>query len=422
MHPMSWMGVLLGCICLFGQTLSVLPYDTLEIQRADSVQIDTTLGLDADPQIQWLRELAAEASTPPETEQTFTRRVFLQGSRNLRAFNPEVSVTVDMLATLQEHREEETPEDHGAAPGNGFHFRLLDIHLQSSLDPYSVAKAILSFRPEEGFTVEEAYVVWQNLLPSGRITLGKFRQQFGKINRWHQHMLDQAFLPPVHQAFLGEEGLNQTGVSVDWILPSLWATTHEISVQITNTENELLFPGNGWRFPSWLFHIKNYFEFSPATYLEIGLSGLTGPTENASNRFVPGRDWTSLLGMDITISWSPPQQALYREWIWRAEILYLKKSVTSGSVLHRWGGYSYTQFRLSRRSLLGLRVDAVQPVAIGEEPAFQWQLVPYWTFWQSEYVFLRLEYQRPLGRWGHRDQRLLLQVDWSFGPHKHEKY
>jgi hypothetical protein len=57
--------------------------------------------------------------------------------------------------------------------------------------------------------------------------------------------------------------------------------------------------------------------------------------------------------------------------------------------------------------------------------------VPYITFWQSEFVYLRLEYQHgeripyvafdetPARR---TDNRVLFQIDFAAGPHKHEKY
>jgi hypothetical protein len=60
-----------------------------------------------------------------------------------------------------------------------------------------------------------------------------------------------------------------------------------------------------------------------------------------------------------------------------------------------------------------------------------WDVVPYITLWQSEFVYLRLEYrhgqqlpyERPDGSLGLRtDNRVVIQVDWAAGPHKHERY
>ena len=52
-----------------------------------------------------------------------------------------------------------------------------------------------------------------------------------------------------------------------------------------------------------------------------------------------------------------------------------------------------------------------------------WGLVPYVTWWQSEWVRLRGEYQRleddlvP-----DAEHRFLIQATWAAGPHKHETY
>ena len=50
-------------------------------------------------------------------------------------------------------------------------------------------------------------------------------------------------------------------------------------------------------------------------------------------------------------------------------------------------------------------------------------LVPYLTWWQSEFVRIRAELQR-LEEDLHEgaDHRFLLQVTWAAGPHKHETY
>jgi hypothetical protein len=62
-------------------------------------------------------------------------------------------------------------------------------------------------------------------------------------------------------------------------------------------------------------------------------------------------------------------------------------------------------------------------------------VVPYITFWQSEFVYVRLEYSHGeeipyfepdgtlYGTLARRvDNRVLLQIDFAAGPHKHEKY
>ena len=50
------------------------------------------------------------------------------------------------------------------------------------------------------------------------------------------------------------------------------------------------------------------------------------------------------------------------------------------------------------------------------------QLVPSLTMWQSEWVFLRVQYQWSRVANATADHQLALQAVWAIGPHKHETY
>jgi hypothetical protein len=52
---------------------------------------------------------------------------------------------------------------------------------------------------------------------------------------------------------------------------------------------------------------------------------------------------------------------------------------------------------------------------------------PYLTWWQSEFVRLRLQYQHVsrdfLASWGNDDDdKVWFQITFAAGPHKHESY
>ena len=83
------------------------------------------------------------------------------------------------------------------------------------------------------------------------------------------------------------------------------------------------------------------------------------------------------------------------------------------------GVWSMTEVRLGRQWLVGARSDWVEnPEDTGETA---WLVSPTLTWWQSEYVRLRMEYDL-LGRGTGNDGQLLVQVTFAMGPHKHEKY
>jgi hypothetical protein len=371
------------------------------------------------------QEIGPTDSAPkPSTQESFQ-----SGARALQGFNPEISVVADMLLSGYLNKDGYRASDEGIER-SGFSFRSFELSLQANLDPYSFAKFVLA--AEDGETgLEEGYVRWVGLIPRTSILLGRFKQQLGVINRWHQHAFDQIDRPLVHSKFLGEEGLTGTGVSLQILPPPLWADAQELTVQVTNGENEALYSGEFFSLPSVLAHLKNYWDLSPSTYLELGLSGLAGLNnkrgyidETAGTVLDESRRYTVLGAADLSISWAPVGQAKYRGVTSRSEILYLRKQIdnagtrASGDAL---GGYTYLDIRTGPRSFVGARFDLGQNFGVDDHSWF-WQASPYLTFWQSEFVFLRLQYGASKESSDELAHKVMLQVDWSAGPHKHDKY
>lgn len=85
------------------------------------------------------------------------------------------------------------------------------------------------------------------------------------------------------------------------------------------------------------------------------------------------------------------------------------------------GFWTAAEMRLSQSWLVGARFDRTENPEEPEETA--WLVSPTLTWWQSEYVRLRLEYDL-LGRsfLASDEGRLLLQVTFAMGPHRHETY
>jgi hypothetical protein len=234
-------------------------------------------------------------------------------------------------------------------------------------------------------------------------------------------------------------------------MPPIIAQANELTIEVTNAENQELFAGKFFSVPSVMAHLKNYYDFSDNTYLELGLSGLwgtnnkrgyvTGPPGNEQLDDEPWRH-TAVAGVDLTVHWQPLERAKYRSFTWRSEGYFAwKQTATDPDLVTRgtaeadgeriaWGAYSYLDYQLGTRWFAGVRGDLALPLerAIDE---LAWDVVPYLTFWQSEFVYLRLEYQHR-ERFPHQclngamaqqgDDRVMLQIDWAAGPHKHEKY
>ena len=85
------------------------------------------------------------------------------------------------------------------------------------------------------------------------------------------------------------------------------------------------------------------------------------------------------------------------------------------------GLWSISEIRLNQSWLAGARFDWTENPQDTDQSA--WLFSPTLTWWQSEFVRLRMEYDL-MGRsfMDSQEGRLLLQVTFAMGPHKHESY
>ncbi|MBI2615835.1 MAG: hypothetical protein HYW52_09210 [Gemmatimonadetes bacterium] len=276
-------------------------------------------------------------------------------SRNLNRLNPEISVTGDVRLNAT---SEEPASDN-------VDVREFEFSFQSALDPYSSTKIFASY--EEGaFTVEEAYAYWTGLPASLRIDVGRFRQQVGELNRWHQHALPQSEYPIVLHRFFGEDGLIGDGVALYWMAPvgggALGA--HELWGQATLANNEALF-GGGNRV-ALLGHLNNFWQLSRSTFFQVGGTAIYGENPDSSLK-------TRVFGVDARISWRPPERALYPNFTLRGEGYRLTQDVAGTSTTHH-GAYLSAEYQLSRRLFAGARYDYVESLTVGGE--HEWAIVP----------------------------------------------
>jgi hypothetical protein len=395
----------------------------------------------AEDELQRLLDKAEQAANAPPEEPQPEDRVFVAGSRSLQATNPEISVSGEIVAGLTINDDIQD----GNPVGTGFPLRALSLHIQSVLDPYSTTKIAVAILPdpEEPIALEEMYITWYGLVPSLSLSVGRFRQQFGVVNRWHEHDLDQVDHPLAMRQVIGDEGFAGDGLSLRWFMPKLWAHANELTLDVVDGNNELLYSGERFAVPAFTGHLKNYWDLSPATYLELGLSGALGwnnpiardetreeattrgadPDANDYEALSVDDGWSKTVaaGANLTLFWNPPQKAKYRSFTWRSEFYYVQKEDVLAQWTRAWGVYSYVQVQPAASWFLGVRGDVAHPLVPAVENLV-WDVVPYITWWQSEFVFLRLEYGFTHGLTPNPDHRIAFQVSWAAGPHKHERY
>ncbi len=361
------------------------------------------------------------------------RTIFRSGQRSLQLLNPELSVTFDSL--VQGFFAEGGHHPTNPNLRSGFNFRMAGVHMQANLDPFSLTKIAFAVTPK-GVGFGEAYIVWNNVFPSVSVTLGAFRQTFGLVNRWHMPSLDQTFYPLALMTIFGPGGLRQTGLSINWLMPKLWAHANELTIQITNGENGKVFSGAFFSIPTALMRLKNYYDLSESSYIDIGLTGMFGfnnafgkPTGQEDKK-LEDEDLrkTILAAVDITFKWNPLKQQRYKEFLWRTEFYFGQKEVPSqkkaGEILNTtaMGGYSYIQYRFNEAFIAGFIFEIAQPFAQEIGKMMTWQLSPYISFWQSPWVRMRLSYYMKMPPTQKAEHSVFLQFVWSAGPHKHERY
>ncbi len=375
-----------------------------------------------------------ESQTPPE------KREFEAGNLGLQSENPEISVVGDFLWKLQSIDKQRNNSDAL--------FRILGVHYESYLDPYTKFKGTAPVLENDSM-LGEAYITRFGAGKNLNITLGRFRQQFGVINRWHQAGLDFAEFPLAMRRVLGDGGLNQNGVSFDWQLGNAGKETQELTLQLTEASNPRLFGANTKGLPAVMAHFKSFRDIDVNRYREIGITAMAGANDNwnvnQAGKVVQFDETrpTYAFGLDYTYLWEPADNMRYRNFLWRTELYGTRKEILrpdngKKDALTAFGGYTNLQWKLNREFETGIRLDYFQPdskdyavsgnlnlaplALAGDDPS-EWQVCPYITWYQSPWVHYRLEFDYRAGHnFGPDEKRLILQCVWAAGPHKHERY
>jgi len=342
---------------------------------------------------------AAAAGAPVTTDTTAPPTQFVSRQRNQSAMNPEISATGDVQFAAQSDIQ-----------GLDLQLAEVEVALQATLDPYSATKIFLTWGADE-IGVEEAYIYWTGLPGRFRGDIGKFRMPVGDLNRWHRHALPTTNYPLVYQAFLGPDGLSGVGASLYTVLPiSIAKGTSEIFLQGAAIESQAL--NDLGHQPAVLGRLQNFWQLSRSTYMQIGFTGI-GAQNGDSNLT------SNLLGADFRFTIRPPEAGTRKDITFRAEGYRLQR-LSDAPTTTRYGMFSGLDWRLSQRWVVGGRYDFVE-APFGPDDSV-WRATGVVTWWQSEFVYLRLQaFRNHLDSTGSLDN-LTLQVVWALGPHKHETY
>ncbi len=339
--------------------------------------------------------------------------------RVAQSANPEIGVVADMLGQLSESSQD----------GNGndkLSVREIELVFGSAIDPYSRFDSTITFSDFENPDIEEAYITHWGLPGEIKARLGRMRPKIGKASSVHGDILDTVDEPLVVSEYLGKEGLFRTGLELSGFLPVPWTSvTHEWTVGTMEGgvgEGGALF-GETRRRPSFYAHVKNFWDVSDSTNLELGTTYLVG-SKDADARFE-----VNAIGLDGTlVHYITPSNKLK----WQNEA-YLQDRKESFSIAadgtrtdfnkNPWGLYSLLDYRVSPRIGVGGRFDFVEPVDLNPVTKARnadtaWS--GYVTFYQSEFSRWRLQYRHTNFAAGGDDNAVFAQGTIAIGVHKHQ--
>ncbi|RMG27102.1 MAG: hypothetical protein D6732_20525, partial [Methanobacteriota archaeon] len=244
-------------------------------------------------------------------------------SRRSAILNPQISVVGTFFAAVTENPAVVKSRNLGLSEA--------EMALRAYVDPYSRADFYIAFgrEVEDPFVgpdsalagsgefepeLEEAYFTTLSLPFGLQLKGGKFRSQFGKINSLHPHALNYLDLPRMYINFLGEEGFTDAGVALSWLIPNPLNFFQELTVEVlSGTVDSPSFNPEGNKL-LYSAHLKNFFDLTENSTLELGFSGITGANDPVGHRTILG-------GIDLIYKWKPLRRNRYKSFEWTTEAL-----------------------------------------------------------------------------------------------------
>lgn len=325
---MKWKNIFYGLIIL--STIFVTSVSQAQVPT-DSTAADSALLKQIEQQMQGANQGAQQP----------------QQTRSSLSFNPDIGVIGDFQASYLSKGKRNFDA----------YLNETELSLQAAVDPYIRADFFLSFSRDPvtrkyGVEVEEGYLTTLSLPAKLQLKAGKFREAVGRINTTHPHALPFIDLPNAYVNYFGDEGLNDEGLSLSWLVPNK-KFYQELIFQATSGQSESpsFFRGDNSRF-IYLGHLKNFFTLSDNSTLELGLTGITGPNDSSRT--------TSIAAADLTFKWKPVQMNTYKSVTWQSEFYYGHANLLDNFFINSFGLYSFLQYQLAKRWFLTGRYDYAQ--------------------------------------------------------------
>ncbi len=357
-----------------------------------------------------------------------SRSAATQTLRIPASFNPDFAVVGDFVGSLSTNK---------ANPArNRFDIREVELDLRAAVDPRADGVVVLPFSRDvsdpvffdratangavdSSFDIEEAYIFLHDFgVPNLTAKLGRFHLRFGRWNLLHKHdwmTTDNNFMS---QSFLGAESLNDSGLSLSYVIPPKLIGNQyvEVIAEIISGEgaagNPVLNNDALVHSPALNLHALWNHDIADNWNLEVGGSWLNAKHNNDDHQHV------NLFGVDTTLIHTD-HTGKFNNQVFQFEGIYGAVDSARHDLQHSLGAFFIAQQQLNRDIYGGLRLDWTQNAL--DQHKEVWGVSPYVSWYWSEFLRFRVEYQHKQGDTPHEDT-LYFQCTFIFGAHPPHPY
>jgi len=331
------------------------------------------------------------------------------------AFLPSIALIGNMSAVGRNIPNEEyenlsipgfytTPDEIPFNEKRGFNLNYGELEIFSTVGPYLDMFSAFHIA-KDGLEIGELYATTRTMPYGLRLRGGKYKSEFGRINKKHQHAWSFSNTPLVFDAFFGPEGLGDEGLQLQWVAPTDFYLM--AGVEAMQGSNELSF-GDTDGVNLMVSYLKSSFDLSDMTTVLAGITYMQGKD---------GFGDTRIYGADLTLKSNFDS---YSGLKWQNELLYRKKPLEGGTVAEQAGLYSELIYDHNQNWSGGIRYDTIfknipdEPEALDRYTA----MVMYKPF---EFTKLRLQYSYDKSKYFNGEQKnvqeILLDLTFEAGAH-----
>jgi hypothetical protein len=352
-------------------------------------------------------------------------------ARPAATFNPDIAVITDFFGSWSSRRSNDAY--------NRFDIREVELDIRAAVDPRADGVVILAFErdvenpvfpelngeeegggPDTSVNIEEAYLFLHDFgVRNLTAKVGRFHLRFGRQNMLHLHDLPTSDPPLVNQAFLAPEALIDQGLSLSYVLPPRFTANQyvELIAEIITGEGggseSASLPGDlTVDSPAFNLHALWNADFARNWNLELGGSWLWGRRDASNDLEV------SLFGLDATLLRRDPKGG-FNNQLFQAELIAGHLDTEDAGTQNSWGAYLLAQQQINRDWYAGLRLDYTENP--DDDSQHAWAVNPYLSWYWSEFLRFRLQYQHRDGDVESTDA-IFFQLTWVFGAHPPHPY